>query len=643
MDQQAVFSQPPPRSIIKKPSKFSRILRSIFGSCGRKSVEKTLVEDEKYGNTDYVSYFSSSGLDSDSAYSSEENGSKNGELQNEFQMVTDEIKQELQVADLKRELTETTEEKEAEKMISDLKMEAETLNGENSKLLQELVTECSQLREKLGERERELASHTEMHETHKSETSARMRGLELELDSLRTQKGDEVKLLMENLSAIEGDYGYFESRVYEIMNAFQGAKNRVRELEEQNSNLEEQLRGKTHETETDQMPGVQEEEERKSYEDEDKDEDDAFEFPTPADKIIPVYPIFGRDKLDGVPAGTYCVSGRVKQPVAGGGVTMAQERDRRRRLLMLRDSDSAYSSKEKGSKNGELQNEFQEVTDDIKQELQVADLKRELTETTEEKEAEKMISDLKMEAETLNGENSKLLQELVTEYSQLREKLGEREKELASHTEIHETHKSETSARMKGLELELDSLHTQKGEIEKHKADELSSLLKKLEEKEKEDEDEKDRNTDYSFSFSSSNLDSDSAYSSKEKGSKNGKLQNEFQKNSKLLQELVTECSQLKEKLGKRERELASHTEIHETHKSETSARIRGLELKLDSLRTQKRDKVKLLMENLSTIEEDYGYIESLVYEILNVFQGAKNRVRELKETIEEESEKKNC
>ncbi|KAI7993175.1 COP1-interactive protein 1 [Camellia lanceoleosa] len=272
----------------------------------------------------------------DSAYSSKEKGSKNGELQNEFQKVTDEIKQELQVADLKRELTETTEEKEAEKMISDLKMEAETLNGENSKLLQELVTECSQLREELGERERELASHTEMHETHKSETSARMRGLELELDSLRTQKGDEVKLLMENLSTIEEDYGYFESRVYEILNAFQGAKNRVRELEEQvdslrnqNSNLEEQLRGKTHETETetDQMPGVQEEEERKSNE----DEDDDLEFPTSADEIRPV---FGRDELDGVPAGTYCVSGRVKPTVAGGGVTVAQERSRRRRLLM---------------------------------------------------------------------------------------------------------------------------------------------------------------------------------------------------------------------------------------------------------------------------------------------------------------------
>ncbi|KAI7993923.1 hypothetical protein LOK49_LG11G02752 [Camellia lanceoleosa] len=75
------------------------------------------------------------------------------------------------------------------------------------------------------------------------------------------------------------------------------------------------------------MPGVQEEEERKSNE----DEDDDLEFPTSADEIRPV---FGRDELDGVPAGTFCVSGRVKPTVAGGEVTVAQERDRRRRLLM---------------------------------------------------------------------------------------------------------------------------------------------------------------------------------------------------------------------------------------------------------------------------------------------------------------------
>ena len=56
-------------------------------------MEKTLVEDEKDGNTDYYYSFSSSGLDSDSAYSSNEKGTKNEKLQNEFQKVTDDIKQ----------------------------------------------------------------------------------------------------------------------------------------------------------------------------------------------------------------------------------------------------------------------------------------------------------------------------------------------------------------------------------------------------------------------------------------------------------------------------------------------------------------------------------------------------------------------
>ena len=68
------------------------------------------MEDEKDGNRDYSFSFSSSGSDSDSAYSSKEKGSKNGKLQNEFQKVTDDIKEELQVAVLKRKLTESTEE-----------------------------------------------------------------------------------------------------------------------------------------------------------------------------------------------------------------------------------------------------------------------------------------------------------------------------------------------------------------------------------------------------------------------------------------------------------------------------------------------------------------------------------------------------
>lgn len=55
------------------------------------------------------------------------------------------------------------------------------------------------------------------------------------------------------------------------------------------------------------------------------------------------------------------------------------------------DSESEYSSKERGSKNGNIENEFQKVTDGMKQELEtahleLADLKRKLTDITEEKE-----------------------------------------------------------------------------------------------------------------------------------------------------------------------------------------------------------------------------------------------------------------
>ncbi|CAL5415173.1 unnamed protein product [Camellia sinensis] len=69
----------------------------------------------------------------------------------------------------------------------------------------------------------------------------------------------------------------------------------------------------------------------KSYED-----DDDFEFPCVCEDPRPVFPIFGRDELDGVLAGTYCVSGRVKLTVARGGVTVAQERDWRRLLMPYR-------------------------------------------------------------------------------------------------------------------------------------------------------------------------------------------------------------------------------------------------------------------------------------------------------------------
>ncbi|CAL5393816.1 unnamed protein product [Camellia sinensis] len=54
-------------------------------------------------------------------------------------------------------------------------------------------------------------------------------------------KGDEVSLLIENLSTIEEDYGHFEGRAYEILNEFQVTKNRVNETNTEKQQLKDEL------------------------------------------------------------------------------------------------------------------------------------------------------------------------------------------------------------------------------------------------------------------------------------------------------------------------------------------------------------------------------------------------------------------
>ncbi|CAL5415171.1 unnamed protein product [Camellia sinensis] len=80
------------------------------------------------------------------------------------------------------------------------------------------------------------------------------------------------------------------------------------------------------------------------------------------------------------------------------------------------------------------------------------------------------------------------------------------------------------------------------------------------------------------------------------------------------------------------EEELQKSIESKDKKVDELEETIQDLKRELE----MKGDEVNLLMENLSMIEEDYGHFESRVYEILNEFQGVKNRVRELEETIEE-------
>ncbi|XP_028060843.1 uncharacterized protein LOC114264427 [Camellia sinensis] len=93
--------------------------------------------------------------------------------------------------------------------------------------------------------EEELQKSIESNDRKADELEETIEDLKRDLE----MKGDEVSLLIENLNTIDEDYGHFESRVYEILNEFQVAKNRVNEaniekqqLKDEPSTLIEQLR-----------------------------------------------------------------------------------------------------------------------------------------------------------------------------------------------------------------------------------------------------------------------------------------------------------------------------------------------------------------------------------------------------------------
>ncbi|CAA2965748.1 leucine-rich repeat-containing DDB_G0290503 [Olea europaea subsp. europaea] len=463
---------------------------------------------------------SSSSSDSDSDHSPRKKGTKNGKMENDFENNTASIKQELetailQVADLERKLTVTAEEnealrleyqsalskmQEAEKIIADLneeklrlftenadlsmklesagqlkqekealQIELEALKGEfstlkehfesaekegtelhqtqketeeekntlSSKILQleddikkaqngtqDLVTESSLLRENLYEKERELLTLLEMHETHKNETSAHVRDLELELDTshiqrreTEKQKNDEFSTLLTKLEDQERD-----------------SASRINDLTAENSDLNMKLES--------------------------------------AGKLLAEL----NQKLE----------------------DMNTEKDG----LILEKETAINSTEEK--KNAEI---LRTIADQLKQEKEALQLElkalkakfstlheqleseekavlkvRQTQKATEEEKYTLSSKILQLEDEIKKAQNK--IQDLVTGSSQLKEKLDQREKELLAHLEMHETHKNETSARARDLELELDSSYTQRREMEKRKDDEFSALQKKLEDQE---------------------------------------------------------------------------------------------------------------------------------------------------------------
>ncbi|KAD5508260.1 hypothetical protein E3N88_15963 [Mikania micrantha] len=76
--------------------------------------------------------------------------------------------------------------------------------------------------------------------------------------------------------------------------------------------------------------------------------------------------------------------------------------------------------------------------------------------------------------------NIEKIEELAAEWSLLKEQLTEKEKELLEHTEMHTSHKSETEIKIRGFEDNLESLISQKREVETQKEEEIKNLTEKV-------------------------------------------------------------------------------------------------------------------------------------------------------------------
>ncbi|MED6183534.1 hypothetical protein PIB30_038761 [Stylosanthes scabra] len=127
------------------------------------------------------------------------------------------------------------------------------------------------------------------------------------------------------------------------------------------------------------------------------------------------------------------------------------------------DSDSDYSSMDKDSKNGQLENEFQKTINGMKQELQtvhmeVAELNQKLTMTSEEKE------DLMKKLESTKNESSSKIADLSSQINNLLDERGRlHAQKIKAEEEINEAR-----AQIMVLTTQVDNLQKEKGEVILH-------------------------------------------------------------------------------------------------------------------------------------------------------------------------------
>lgn len=222
------------------------------------------------GKREKGSSSSSSDSDSDSDYSSKDRGSKNGQLQNEFQKIIDGLKQELEVAhkevaDLNQKLTVTHEEKEnisskhlaaltkiqeADKVSMNLKTDAEAFEIQISKLLAE-NTELNKQLDIAGRVEAELSQKLEDMKTENNslamekETALQQIGEERKItDDLRNlvdQLKDDKSVIAKELQAATDELSILKQQLKHAEQQITTISHNLEVTEEENKSLKAEI------------------------------------------------------------------------------------------------------------------------------------------------------------------------------------------------------------------------------------------------------------------------------------------------------------------------------------------------------------------------------------------------------------------
>ncbi|KAK6935501.1 Protein Networked (NET), actin-binding (NAB) domain [Dillenia turbinata] len=539
-----------------------------------------------------------------------QNEAENITLKQEVESVTGEalyMKQQLEsaqqeVAELSENLRSAEEDNRSlASKLSESSKEIEQLQNQ----IKVLISEAQDLKDKQGERERELLTLSEMHEVHKTESSARKAGLETQITTLEVERDSLSGKLKEMRERIDKEAG--NAKLLEEEN--QGQQFQISKLEimsSEKSNKISSLLKKLEENENKQGEREMELLNLREMHEVHRTESSAriasleaqittleVEHDSLNSKLKEMQEQIDRE------AGNAKVLGEENQGLISKLEIMSFEKSDKISFLLKK-------IEENENKLGERERELE--VHKTESSARIAGLEAQIT--TSEVERDSLSGKLKEMQEQIDWEagNAKVLEEenkglqfqiskleimssekgdeissLLKKLEENENKLGERERELPALREMHEVHKAESSARIAGLEALITTL-----EVE---CDSLSGKLKEMQE-------QIDREAGNANVLEEENQGLKFRIS---------KLEIVSTEKSDEISCLLKKLEENENKLGERERELPALRDMHEVHKAESSARIAGLEALITTLEVERDSLSGKLKEMQEQIDREAG------------------------------------